>query len=202
MVDTIARNGKVQFVEAADTPDVSALLARIEALENRVQELEAAPAQDVEDKLSMVVFSGDLDKNIAAFIIATGAAAMGMEVSIFFTFWGIGAVKKQKMYDGKNLLEKGFTAMLPGGTQQMGLSQMNYFGMGAKIIRKLMRDHNVSSLEEFVEIAREFEVKMTVCEMSRELLGVKNEELIDGLEFGGVASFMGDAATSKVTLFI
>lgn len=199
MVDTIAKNGNLKFVEM---PDVGELLARIEALESRVQELETAPAQDIEDKLSMVVFSGDLDKNIAAFIIATGAAAMGMEVSIFFTFWGIGAVKKQKMYDGKNLLEKGFTAMLPGGTRQMGLSQMNYFGMGAKIIRKLMRDHNVSSLEDFVEIAREFEVKMTVCEMSRELLGVKNEELIDGLEFGGVASFMGDAATSKVTLFI
>ncbi|GAB4444933.1 MAG: DsrE/DsrF/DrsH-like family protein [Anaerolineae bacterium] len=201
MVDTITRNGTgtVKFVE---TPDVGALLERIEALESRVQELEEAPAQDIENKLSLVVFSGDLDKNIAAFIMATGAAAMGMEVSMFFTFWGIGAVKKQKVYAGKNLLEKGFTAMMPAGTEQMSMSQMNFFGMGAKVIRKLMRDHDVTSLEEFVEMAREFDVRMTVCDMSRELLGVKDEELVDGLEFGGVASFMGDAATSKVTLFV
>jgi peroxiredoxin family protein len=182
--------------------DTSILLDRLEALETRVQELEQSPAQDIEDKLSMVVFSGDLDKTIAAFIIATGAAAMGMEVSMFFTFWGLSVVKKQKVYDGKNLLEKGFTAMLPGNTQQMGLSNMNFFGAGAKIIRKFMNDHDVTSVEEFVELAREFDVRMTVCDMSRELLGVKGEELIDGLEVGGVATFMGDAATSKVTLFI
>lgn len=190
------------ITKIAETTDSQLLLERIEALEARVQELEAMPARDIENKLSMVLFSGDLDKTIAAFIIATGAAAMGMEVSMFFTFWGIGAIKKQKVYDGKNLLEKGFTAMLPGSTQQMGLSQMNFMGMGAKIIRKLMRDHDVTSVEEFVALAREFEVKMTVCDMSRELLGIKDEELIDGLEVGGVASFMGDAATSKVTLFV
>lgn len=193
-------NGAVKV--AGQMTDVSLFLDRIEALEARVQELEQAPAQDIEDKLSMVLFSGDLDKTIAAFIIATGAAAMGMEVSMFFTFWGLSVVKKQKVYDGKNFLEKGFTAMLPGNTQQMGLSQMNFFGAGAKIIRKLMKDHDVTSVEEFVELAREFDVRMTVCDMSRELLGVKDEELIDGLEVGGVATFMGDAATSKVTLFI
>ena len=187
---------------ARQMTDASLLLDRIEALEARVQELEQAPAQDIEDKLSMVVFSGDLDKTIAAFIIATGADAMVMEVSMFFTFWGLSIVKKQKVYDGKNFLEKGFTAMLPGNTQQMGLSQMNFFGAGAKIIRKLMQDHEVTSVEEFVELAREFDVRMTVCDMSRELLGIKYEELIDGLEVGGVATFMGDAATSKVTLFI
>jgi peroxiredoxin family protein len=125
-----------------------------------------------------------------------------MEVSMFFTFWGLSVVKKQKVYVGKNLLETGFTAMLPGNTQQMGLSNMNFFGAGAKIIRKLMNDHDVTSVEEFVKLAREFDVRMTVCDMSRELLGVKDEELIDGLEVGGVATFMGDAATSKVTLFI
>jgi peroxiredoxin family protein len=187
---------------AEQTTGASILLDRIEALEARVQELEQSPAQDIEDKLSMVVFSGDLDKTIAAFIIATGAAAMGMEVSMFFTFWGLSVVKKQKVYNDKNLFEKGFTAMLPGNTQQLGLSHMNFFGAGAKIIRKLMKDHQVTSVEEFVELAREFDVRMTVCDMSRELLGVKDEELIDGLEVGGVATFMGDAATSKVTLFI
>jgi peroxiredoxin family protein len=182
--------------------DGQALLDRIAALEARVKELEAAPAQDIEDRLAMVLFSGDLDKSIAAFIIATGAAAMGMEVSMFFTFWGLGVVKKQKKYDDKNLLEKGFTAMLPAGTGQLPLSQMNFFGAGAKIIRKLMRDHEVTSMEEFVELAQELGVRMVACDMSRELLGVRDDELMDGLEFGGVATFMGDAGRAKAALFI
>jgi peroxiredoxin family protein len=182
--------------------DVSALMERLATLEQRVSELESAPARDIEDKLSMMVFSGDLDKTIAAFIIATGAAAMGLEVSMFFTFWGLNIIKKQKSYAGKNILEKGFTAMLPAGTRQLPLSQMNFFGTGAKIIRKLMRDNEVASMEEFVEMGQDLGVRMTACDMSRELLGIRDEELIDGLDFGGVAAFMGDAASSKVTLFI
>ena len=150
----------------------------------------------------MVVFSGDLDKAIAALIIATGAAAMGLEASMFFTFWGIGALKKGKRYAGKSLLEQSFTAMLPSGLAQLGLSQMNFFGAGAQIIRKLMRDHAVSSPEELFALAQELGVRMVVCDMSRELLGVRDEELIDGLETGGVAAFLGDAARAKVTLFI
>lgn len=185
-----------------NTDDVQALLERLAALEQRVGELEAAPAQGIEDRLSMVVFSGDLDKAIAAFIISTGAAAMGLEVSMFFTFWGLSVVKKGKSYTDKNLVEKAFTAMMPGGTNELPLSQMNFFGAGSRIIRKLMQEHEVSSLEEFVDMARDFGVRMTVCDMSRELLGIRDEELIDGLDVGGVASFMGDAARSKVTLFI
>lgn len=180
----------------------AALLDRIAALEARVAELEAHPAQGIEDRLAMVVFSGDLDKAIAALIIATGAASLGMETSMFFTFWGLNAVKKQKVYSGKNLLEQGFTAMLPGGLGQMGLSQMNFFGAGAQIIRKLMRDHGVASVEELFDLARELGVRMVVCDMSRELLGVRDEELVAGLDHGGVATFLGDAARAKVTLFI
>ena len=112
-----------------------ALLERIAALEARVAALEAHPAQGIEDRLAMVVFSGDLDKAIAALIIATGAASVGLETSMFFTFWGLNAVKKQKVFAGKNLLEQGFAAMLPAGLGQMGLSQMNFFGAGAQIIR-------------------------------------------------------------------
>jgi peroxiredoxin family protein len=188
--------------DAATTLSVPMLLDRIAALEQRVAQLEDAPAQGIEDRLAMVVFSGELDKAIAALIIATGAAAMGLEVSMFFTFWGLGAVKKQKVYADKNILEKGFTAMLPAGTNQLGLSQMNFFGAGAQIIRKLMRDHEVASVEELFAMARELGVRMVVCDMSRELLGIRDEEVIDGLETGGVATFLGDAARSKVTLFI
>jgi peroxiredoxin family protein len=178
------------------------LLDRIAALEARINELENTPAQDIEDRLAMVVFSGDLDKAIAALIIATGAASMGMEVSMFYTFWGLNVVKKGKTFENKNLLEKGFTAMLPGGTGQMGLSQMNFFGAGAQIIRKLMKDHDVSSVEELFEMARELDVRMVVCDMSRELLGVRDDELVDGLDMGGVATFLADASRAKATLFI
>ncbi len=182
--------------------ETAALLDRIAALEARVAALEAHPAQGIEDRLAMVVFSGDLDKAIAALIIATGAASMGLETSMFFTFWGLNAVKKQKVFTGKNMLEQGFTAMLPGGLGQMGLSQMNFFGAGAQIIRKLMRDHGVMSVEELFDLARELGVRMVVCDMSRELLGVRDDEMVDGLEHGGVATFLGDATRAKVTLFI
>ena len=179
-----------------DPPD------RLAALEARLTALEDHPSQSTEDRVAMVVFSGDLDKAIAAFIIATGAAAMGMEVSMFFTFWGLNAVKKQKIFAGKNVIEQGFTAMLPGGLGQTGLSQMNYFGAGAKIMRRLMKQHDISSPEELFGLAQELGVRMVVCDMSRELLGVRDEELIDGLETGGVATFLADAARAKVTLFI
>lgn len=189
-------------IEIIDQNDTRSLLDRIAALEARVAALEAHPSQGIEDRLAMVVFSGDLDKAIAAFIIATGAASMGLEVSMFFTFWGLSAVKKQKVFSGKDLLEQGFTAMLPGKLGEMGLSQMNFFGAGAQIIRGLMRKHEVSSPEELFSLARELGVRMVVCDMSRELLGIKDEELVDGLETGGVATFLGDAARAKVTLFI
>lgn len=195
-------NGSQLETAAISSIDLNTLLERMHALEQRVAELESAPAQDLENRLAMVVFSGDMDRAIAAFIIATGAAAMGMEVSMFFTFWGLNIVKKQKVYTGKNLIEKGFTAMLPAGTQSLGLSQMNFFGAGAALMRKIMQDHEVSSLAELVAMTQELGVRMVVCDMSRELLGVRDEELIDGLEFGGVATFMGDAARSKVSLFI
>jgi peroxiredoxin family protein len=187
---------------AVEQTDTKALFDRIAALEARVNELEAHPSQGVEDRVAMVVFSGDLDKAIAAFIIATGAASMGLETSMFFTFWGIGAVKKQKVFAGKSLLEQGFTAMLPGKLGETGLSQMNFFGAGAQIIRGLMKKHDVSSPEELFALAQELGVRMVVCDMSRELLGIADEELVDGLETGGVATFLGDAARAKVTLFI
>ncbi|KAB8140619.1 hypothetical protein F8S13_22990 [Chloroflexia bacterium SDU3-3] len=187
---------------ASAAGDTKALLDRIAQLEQRVAQLEQAPAQGIEDRLAMVVFSGDLDKAIAALIIATGAASVGLEVSMFFTFWGINILKQRRQFGAKTLFERAFTAMLPAGTGQLGLSQMNFFGAGAAIIRRLMREHEVASVEELFGLARELGVRMVVCDMSRELLGVHDAELVDGLETGGVATFLGDAARSKVTLFV
>jgi peroxiredoxin family protein len=178
------------------------LMGRIAALEARVAELEEMPARDIEDRLAMVVFSGNMDRTIAAFIIATGAAAMGMETSMFFTFWGLSIIKKQKRYLGKNFLQKAFTVMLPAGTTRLGLSQKNFMGAGARIMRKMMRDHNVTSVEELVGLAQEFGVRMVACDMTRELMGISDEEMMEGVEKGGVATFLGDAARAKVSLFI
>ncbi len=192
----------VQELKQENAQDLQALLMRLETLENRVAELESAPAQDIEDRLAMVLFSGDLDKTIAAFIIATGAAAMGLEVSMFFTFWGLSVIKKKKTFDDKTIFEKAFTAMLPAGTGGLGLSQMNFFGAGSKIIRKLMKDHEVASVEELVEMAQDLGVRMVACDMTRELLGIRDEELMPGMDMGGVATFMADAARAKASLFI
>lgn len=201
-VKDVTQENLANVLAANGISDVQALLNRIEALESRVAELEESPAQDIEDRLALVVFSGDLDKTIAAFIIATGAAAMGLEVSMFFTFWGLSIIKKRKTYEEKNVFEKAFTAMLPAGTGGLGLSQMNYFGAGAQVIRKLMNDHGVASVEELVEMARDLGVRMVACDMTRELLGIREEEMMDGLETGGVATFMADAASAKASLFI
>ena len=182
--------------------ELNTLIERVDKLEQQLAGLAEAPAQDIEDRLAMVVFSGDLDKAIAAFIIASGAAALGLKVSMFFTFWGINIIKKDRQYGDKNTLEKGFTAMMPGNSKDLPISQMNYFGVGAKLIRKVMIDNGVSSLEELIEVAQEMDVRLVSCSMSQELLAINQDELIGGVEQGDVATFLGDASRAKATLFI
>jgi peroxiredoxin family protein len=157
----------------------------------------------VDNRATLVVFSGDLDKVLAAFVIATGAAAAGLETSMFFTFWGISALKKKGAAGGpKSAMERMFAMMTPGGSESLGTSRMNFFGMGALMLRKMMRDKQVSSLEELMEVARDLGVKKIACTMSMDAMGLSKEELVDGLEYGGVATYMADAASSRVTLFI
>jgi peroxiredoxin family protein len=179
--------------------DAQALAARCAALEERLDRLEASQP---EDKVAIVVFSGDLDKVLASFVIATGAAALGQEVSMFFTFWGLSVLKKQRKLDGKNLFEKMMAMMSPSRSKDLPVSQMNYFGVGAKMLRKMMADKNVASLEEMMEMSQEMGVKMLACEMSRDVMGISEEELISGLEPAGVASFLGESLRSRTNLFI
>jgi peroxiredoxin family protein len=179
---------------------------RVSALEERLAQLEAQMQQVREElpenRVSIIVFSGDLDKVLPAFIIATGAAAMGMQVSLFFTFWGLNALKKRRDLSGKGFLEKLFALMTPVGTEGLGVSKMNFFGIGAKLLRTLMKRKQVASLEELAQMAQEMGVKITACQMSMDVLGITKDELWDGIEVGGVATFLADAAKSKVTLFI
>jgi peroxiredoxin family protein len=179
---------------------------RVSALEERLAQLEAQMQQVREElpenRVSIVVFSGDLDKVLPAFIIATGAAAMGMQVSLFFTFWGLNALKKRRDLSGKGFLEKLFALMTPVGTEGLGVSKMNFFGIGAKLLRTLMKRKQVASLEELAQMAREMGVKIIACQMSMDVLGITKDELWDGIEVGGVATFLADATKSKITLFI
>lgn len=152
---------------------------------------------------TMVVFSGELDKAIASFIIANGAASMGRPVTMFFTFWGLNILRKNsKVNVEKTFMEKMFGWMMPRGSQKLGLSRMNMGGMGSKMIRGIMKKKNVSSLEELIEQAKQNGIKLVACSMSMDVMGIKEEELIDGVEIGGVAYYLGEAEQSNVNLFI
>lgn len=152
---------------------------------------------------SIVVFSGDLDKAIAAMIIANGAASMGRKVTLFFTFWGLNILRKnEKVNVRKSFIEKMFGSMMPRGAGRLGLSRMNMAGMGAKMIKDIMNKKNVSSLEELIKSGMEQGIRMVACQMSMDLMGIHAEELIDGVEIGGVATFLGSAEESDTNLFI
>ncbi|MCJ7684689.1 MAG: DsrE/DsrF/DrsH-like family protein [Desulfobacteraceae bacterium] len=178
------------------------LSEQIEEIKGQLQSISnAAP----ENKLSMIVFSGDLDKALASFIIATGAVAMGMDVVMFFTFWGTPILRdKAKAVGGKDFMGKMFGAMLPKGTADMKLSKMNMGGMGTTMMKSLMKKKNVASLEQLLELAAELDVRIFICEMSMDLMGFKREEMIDypNLTYCGVAKFLEEAVGSKVQLFI
>ncbi|TDP59075.1 DsrE/DsrF/DrsH-like family protein [Aminicella lysinilytica] len=152
---------------------------------------------------TMIVFDGDLDKVLASFIIANGAAAMGRPVTMFFTFWGLNVLRKpEKVKVKKTMIEKMFGAMMPRGTGKLKLSNMNMMGMGTKMMKKVMKAKNVMSLEELIEEAKKNGVKLVACTMSMDIMGITADELIDGVELAGVASYLGDAEVSNVNLFI
>ncbi len=153
---------------------------------------------------TIIVFAGSFDKVMAAFIIALGAAAMGDKVHMFFTFWGLSTLRKDfRVKVEKGFMDKMFTGMIPRGTKGMGLSQMNMMGMAPKMMRKVMSDKGISSLEELVrEAASNPDIDMTACQMTMDVMGLKQEELIEGIQIGGVATMLKDADRSQFTLFI
>ena len=152
---------------------------------------------------TIIVFDGDLDKVLAAFIIANGAAAMGRPVTMFFTFWGLNALRKpEKVKVKKPFLDRMFGMMMPRGTGKLKLSNMNMCGMGTRLMKKVMKDKNVSSLEELMRQAMAQGVRLVACTMSMDVMGITKEELIDGVELAGVASYLGDAEVSNVNLFV
>lgn len=162
----------------------------------------AAQTWEQNDK-TFVVFSGDLDKTIAAFIMANGAAAMGRKVTMFFTFWGLNILRRpEKVSVAKSFIEKMFGFMMPRGTKKLGLSRMNMGGAGARMIRWIMKEKGISSLEELIDSAKAHGVRIVACQMSMDIMGIHKEELIDGVELGGVSTFLGSGEQSDMSLFI
>ncbi len=152
---------------------------------------------------NIIVFSGDLDKAIASFIIANAAAAMGRKVTMFFTFWGLNVLRKpKKVKVKKNFISKMFGMMMPRGSNKLKLSNMNMMGIGAKMIREVMKGKNISSLEELVQSAMDNGVELVACTMSMDVMGIKLEELIDGVNVGGAAAMLANAEESDMSLFI
>ena len=181
----------------------------MEELKNQIEEmkkrLDMLEKKTPSNKISMIVFSGDLDKALAAFVIANGSVAMGLEVVMFFTFWGIPLLRdKKKVAEGKDAMSKMFGAMLPKGADQVKLSKMNMGGMGTTMIKSLMKKKNVASLDQMLEMAGELGVRIYVCEMSMDLMGFKHEEMIEypNMTYCGVAKFLEEAMDSRIQLFI
>lgn len=155
------------------------------------------------DNKNIIVFSGDLDKAIASFIIANAAASMGRKVSMFFTFWGLNLLRRpEKVKTKKDLLGRMFGFMMPRGSKRLSLSKMNMGGMGAKLIRGVMNNKNISSLEELIAAAQKNGVELVACSMSMDVMGIKPEELIDGVKLGGAAAMLANAEESDMSLFI
>lgn len=186
-----------QLVELKVKSDV------IEAIIKKQKKPQVHTIESEKNDKTFVVFSGDLDKTIAAFIMANGAAAMGRKVTIFFTFWGLNIIRKnEKVRLKKRIIEKIFGLVMPRGTQKLGLSRMNMGGAGAKMIRFIMKSKGIDSLEELIQKALAHGVRLVACQMSMDIMGIQKEELIDGVELGGVATFLGSGEESDMSLFI
>lgn len=153
------------------------------------------------ESVTIVVFSGDLDKAIASFIIANGALALGKKVTMFFTFWGLSIIKKRTL-SKNNILEKMFSFMLPKNSLSLPVSKMNFFGIGAKMIRYVMKSKDIMSLEELMKKSIENGVNLIACSMSMDVMGISKDELLENIEYGGVGQYLGEAQNSNTNLFI
>lgn len=163
----------------------------------------SSPLSASRENATIVLFSGELDKALAAMVIANGAAAMGKKVSIFCTFWGLNALRKdQSVKVEKSFVESMFGMMMPRGAEKLPLSRMQMGGAGKAMMVKVMKDKNVDSLPSLMKQAKEMGVAFIACTMSMDVMGIKREELIDGIEFGGVATYLAESEDAGLTLFI
>ncbi|MFH1086093.1 MAG: DsrE/DsrF/DrsH-like family protein [Chloroflexota bacterium] len=174
-----------------------------------VRKAQAAPTQAVErsaatNNKTVVVFSADLDRALASFIIANGAAAMGQRVTMFFTFWGLNILRRATVEQPvrKNLIEHMFGWMMPKGADALKLSKLNMGGMGTWMMKMVTKSKNIDSLPALMRTAQENGVRLIACQMAMDMMGLKPEELVDGVEIGGVATYINETDKASATLFI
>lgn len=201
----------------APPPELEALIQRLvderveAALDARLGPLQAA-LDDIAGRLaghdaaagrvSLLVFHGELDRLLSGFIIATTAAAMGLKVSMYFTFWGLVALKKQTIYAGKTLSERLLAACTPETPAAAGLSTLHMLGAGPVMLRGVMKSRGVESLPGLITTARALGVRMIACQMAMEVMGITTAELIDDVEFAGAATYVAEASEARTTLLI
>lgn len=158
---------------------------------------------ETKDGATMVVFSGDMDKALASFIIATGAKSMGKDVTMFFTFWGLNVIKDPNApKKNKSGLDKAFSMMMPKSASKLPISNMNMFGLGSKMIQYVMKKKKVDALTEMIEKADKLGIKMVACTMSMDIMAIDEDELLPSVNFGGVGTYLGDAENGNLNLFI
>lgn len=155
------------------------------------------------EKFNVVVFSGDLDKVLAAFILATTAASMGMECRMFFTFWGLNVVRRKKFTSGKNILQKLMNFMNKGGAERLTLSKFNMMGMGPAMMKVMMKQSRVPSISEFIKLSKSLGIKMIACTTTFSFMGFKKDDFIPEIdEYAGAATYLSGALEGKVSYFI
>lgn len=198
--------GNCLVSKTADKGVVKAVIKKIAGLKddfNSESKMTVNKFTDSSDGKTIIVFSDDFDKALASFVIANGAAAMGKKVSMFFTFWGLNVIKKHKKTPvKKSFMGKMFSMMLPGSSRKLKLSKMNMGGMGTLMMRGIMKSQNIASLEDMIRSAMDSGVEMIACQMSMDVMGVKKEELLDGVNIGGVANYLERTDSSNANLFI
>jgi peroxiredoxin family protein len=182
-----------------DTTTLADLLQRVEALE-------VAESKQIKkkNKLTIIAWGGNLDQIWPTTILATTAAASGMESSVFFTFWGLFAIVKPEVrITGDNWMQKMMSVMNPGSAQKAKLSRYHFAGAGPAMFKKLAQDHHVATPEELIALANDLGVRLIPCQMTMDLLGLKREDLIDGLEEPiGAATALAEMRDAAVSLFI
>jgi peroxiredoxin family protein len=152
--------------------------------------------------MTFIAFSNDVDKLSCAFMLANAAAAMGVQVSMFFTFWALTALRRKRSFAGKSLIERLFTAMTPAGSRGLGSSKWNLLGAGRLLFRRLMRRRGMNSLESLIATALELNVRIVACEAVMGVMAVTRDELIEGVQFGGAAAALDMALGGTITLFV
>jgi len=156
-----------------------------------------------QEKMNIVVFSGEMDKVLAALIIATTGAAMGLQVSMFFTFWGLNVLRKKRLTSGQKLLQKLMNALNRGGASRLPLSKFNMLGLGPALMKAMMKQSKVPAVPELLQTAKNLGVKLIACTTTLSFMGFAKDDFIEGVDgFAGAATFLGDVLDGKVSYFI